>query len=376
MNRRTFPAAIPAAFLLALLACEAKKSANPLSPAVAGPIAGVNITAPNLLEPAQGFRFKENQQPIKLIIENSTSTGVRPVAYIFEVASDRDFQTKVFVRSGVPPGEGGRTVVQLEPLQLGREYFWRARAEDGANYSSFTAAQFEVLPRAVLTVPALLAPVNNEAVASRQPTLRIRNSEHNSAVGPVSYFFVIAKDQAFTQVSAAGLVDEGGGETSWTSDRELDPGMTHFWRVRATDGEVSTDWSGTQAFRTPAPTPPAPTPAPGPAPGGPCISSSPLSIVQCERNKYGFMSSAQLVSFLRSVARSLNANGIGGGPFGVLRKTGGHNCQGYSCDIVCSGQGGGQRQWDVLGDVDGAQSPGWSGPMTLPEIRVDACEIQ
>ena len=88
------------------------------------------------------------------------------------------------------------------------------------------------------------------------------------------------------------------------------------------------------------------------------------------------MSSSQLVTFLRNTARSLNANRIGGGPFGILRKGSGSNCGGYSCDIICAGQGNSQRQWDVLSDAEGAQTPKWSGPETVPHIRVDACEIQ
>ena len=34
--------------IVATAACDAAKSANPLSPAVAGPIPGVDISAPNL----------------------------------------------------------------------------------------------------------------------------------------------------------------------------------------------------------------------------------------------------------------------------------------------------------------------------------------
>src|SRR3954471_20995641 len=78
-----------------LAACEAKKSSNPLSPSVAGPIPAVEITPPVLLEPAQGFKFKESQQPIRLLIQNATSSGVRPLTYTFEVASDSNFATKV-----------------------------------------------------------------------------------------------------------------------------------------------------------------------------------------------------------------------------------------------------------------------------------------
>jgi hypothetical protein len=81
-----------------------------------------------------------------------------------------------------------------------------------------------------------------------------------------------------------------------------------------------------------------------------------------------------MYNFVVAVVQSLNRNGIGGGPFGILRKTSGTNCNGYSCDIVCAGQGGGQRQYDVLGDIDGAQLAKFDGP--LPTIRVDVCEIR
>ncbi|MGH9371669.1 MAG: hypothetical protein ACRD15_09080 [Vicinamibacterales bacterium] len=380
MIRRTsiFQAAFPAALLVTLVACEAKKSSNPLSPSVAGPIAGVEISVPKLLEPAQGFKFKENQQPIKLLIENSSTTGVRPISYVFEVASDADFNTKVFARSGVAPGEGGRTSVQLDTLELGRPYYWRARAEDGANNSTFATAGFEVLPKAVLMAPASVSPINNEQVAGNRPTLQIGNSQSNSAVGPVTYFFVVARDQAFTQVVAYADVSESG-DTRWTVDRDLEHNATHFWRARATDGDVYSEWSITQAFRTAdAPKPsPSPSPSPGPAPGGPCNASSAEQIVSCERAKFrGRMSHGQMFQFMRATAQSLNRNHISGGPYGILRKESGTNCNGYSCDVLCAGQGSSQRQWDILGDIDRAQTPGWSGPKRVPHIRVDACEIQ
>jgi hypothetical protein len=88
------------------------------------------------------------------------------------------------------------------------------------------------------------------------------------------------------------------------------------------------------------------------------------------------MSEGQLVEFLKGTARSLNRNGIGGGPFGILRKEGGHNCGGWSCDIVCAGQGTSQRQHDVLSDADGDQTPVWGDAKRHPDIRVDQCSIQ
>lgn len=375
MTRISAAAAMSAVLSLSLAGCEAKKSSNPLSPSVAGPIAGVNITAPKLLEPAQGFKYKESQQPIKLVIENSTTSGVRPILYMFEVAADSNFETKVYARSAVPAGEGGRTNVIVDRLDLGRAYYWRARADDGANTSQFSSAQFEVLPKPQLNAPGLLSPINNEQIATRRPTFRVSNSDHNAAVGSLNYEFQVSTSQSFGTLVAGGMSDEGGGETTFTSQVDLTASVQHFWRVRSTDGETTSTWAATQTFRTPA-APPSPAPGPAPAPGGPCNSSSPLSIVECERAKYGHMSPSQTVEFERAVARSLNRNGISGGPFGILRKAGGFNCNGYSCDILCAGSGNGQRQWDILGDADGSQDPGWSGPHTVPNIRVDVCEIQ
>jgi len=374
MTRRPskFQAFLPA-LLGTLVACQAQKSENPLSPSVAGPIPGVEITAPHLVEPSQGFKFKENQQPIRLVIDNSVTNGVRTVTYIFEVASDAGFTNKVFARSGVPQGANGRTTVQIDALELGRPYFWRAKADDGANSSTYATAGFEVLPRAVFTPPTASSPVNNSPVDSRRPTLRINNSAHNSAVGPVTYFFMVAKDQAFTQIAATGVLPEGG-VTQWTVDRDLDYAVTHFWRVRGTDGELTTDWSPTATFRTP--NAPTPTGGGGGNNGGPCNNPDPFKIVECERAKYGHMSHGQMLEFAKATVRSLNRNGISGAPFGILRKSGGTNCGGYSCDVICSGNGNGQRQWDILGDIEGDQWPAWAGPNTLPHIRVDACEVQ
>ncbi|OFW08532.1 MAG: hypothetical protein A3H96_15195 [Acidobacteria bacterium RIFCSPLOWO2_02_FULL_67_36] len=277
------------ALLLALAACEAQKSSTPLSPSVAGPIAGVEITAPKLLEPAQGFRFKESQQPIRLLIENSSSSGVRPLTYLFEVATDSEFQTKVFARSNVPPGEGGRTSVVVDPLGLGRAYYWRARAEDGANIGVYATAQFELLPKAQLDPPAPVSPINNERVTTRRPALTVNNSDRNTAVGILAYEFQIATDQSFGGIVAAGLIDEGGGQTTYTSPVDLAVDRQHFWRARSSDGDTTSAWSVTQTFRTPTATTPGPGPGPGgPTPGGSCALGNGPAIIQCISAKYAY----------------------------------------------------------------------------------------
>ena len=370
-----------------LTGCEAVKSANPLSPLVAGPIPGVNISEPKLLEPGPGWELDNAAQPVRLLIENASSNGQRPLTYTFEVASDVQFGSGsvMFSRGNVEPGEGGRTSIQMtDRLPTGRAFFWRARAEDGANTGAYSAAaSFSVITPVVVDVPVPIEPVGGVKLSSNKPVFRIRNAARSGPAGQLVDTVQVARDEAFTSMVAIYQVNEQANETRIEPNLELPYDQTFFWRVRAYDSGPSnmvSAWSGAQAFRTSSP-PPAPAPPPSPGGGGgrpgPCTSNSPLGIVECQRSKYpGHMSSGTTVNFERAVAHDLNANGVGGGPFGILRKGSGNSCSGYACDIICSGSGSAQKQWDILSDFEGAQSPAWNGPKTYPNIRVDTCEIQ
>jgi len=376
MTRRFRPSALLlAALLTPLVACEAKKSETPLSPSIAGPIAGVEITAPRLLQPAAGIKLKESQQPITLVVENSSSNGVRPIAYTFEVATDSTFDVKMYARSGVLSGGDGRTQVTVDRLESGRSYHWRVRADDGANSSTFSVASFELLPKPQLDPPPMISPANASQTSSRRPEFVVGASDRNAGVGDVSYEFQVSSNTSFTALVATGSEREAGGSTTFRLGTDLSAGTTYYWRARAFDTDTGSGWSAIQSFSTPSGGGgPAPGPSPGPAPGGPC-SGDAQAIVECERAKYGHMNTSQIVAFMKAVADSLNANGIPGGRFGILLKPSGNNCGGYSCDIICSGQGGSQRQWDILSDVEGTQGAMWA-ELPSSHIAVRTCEIR
>lgn len=373
----------PLAFLiipvsaLVLSGCEAAKSATPTSPSVAGPIAGVNISTPAPVAPTQGTTISAKDQPITLTVQNATTNGQRPITYRFEVAVDSEFANKVTSREGIEPGGDGKTSLRLpDALAADRTYFWRAKAVDGANESGYSpAVSFAVVTIAEIQGPTPISPVGGGTTSSQSPEFKVQNAPRSGPTGAISYTFEIALDQAFSSMVAVVTIAEQGGETKFTIAQQLKASTKHYWRVRAFDANVSSPWSVTQSFTTPAAvvTPP---PTPPPTPGAACNSTNPDTIIKCERGKYGHMSESQMLDFLRSSAKSLNRNGIGGGPFGILRKSGGSSCGGYSCDIICAGQGTSQRQHDVLGDAEGAQVAGWGEAKVYPNIRVDVCEIQ
>jgi hypothetical protein len=342
-------------FTVITAGCGVEKSENPLSPSVAGPIAGVEISAPRASEPAQGAKLKPSQQPVRLMVENANSNGVRPLSYTFEVASDSAFLNKVFARSNVTPGTNGRTTITLDPLTVGKAYHWRARAEDGANTGPFMTAAFEVLPQPELGAPVPVSPIDNQRTSSLRPTLLINAPNRNAAVGPLIYDLQIALDVAITQVISIGRFPEAGEQSTFTPTSDLPGNRQYYWRVRAGDGETASAWSITQTFTTPsAPQAPPPNPPPGP-PGGSCASNSGPAIVACIAAKYperrapvGSLGQRQAnMEFLRD--RIIEAGKCGGMDLGRNLKRGGPD---ISIDFLAWRRSDGEMGVDLGLDYD------------------------
>lgn len=274
MTRRLHTLVVLLGAAAALTGCESAKSSNPTSPSVAGPIPGVAITTPKPLEPGANWTISSPNQPITLLIENSSTNGVRPVSYVFEVSLDADFANKVFAREGVEPGSGGRTSLRLpDALASDRVYFWRAKAADGANASSYSPpVSFSVVTPAVLETPVPLAPVGGIRVTSRRPDFVVRNSARSGPISGVSYVFEISENDSFTAPLAIVTLHEGALETRFTLAQELAYERSYFWRVRSFDPGTSSPWTATQTFLTPVEPPPPPppptTPTPTPPPSG------------------------------------------------------------------------------------------------------------
>ena len=118
MSRRLSVLLALSLVLLAAAGCVSSKSANPLSPSVAGPIPGVNITAPMPVEP-KGAKVAVDRQPVTLVVDNAVTNGQRPLSYTFEVATDADFANKVLSRTGIAPGDGRTSMRLPDPLATG-----------------------------------------------------------------------------------------------------------------------------------------------------------------------------------------------------------------------------------------------------------------
>ena len=283
MTNRALYAVLPLALLVT--ACEASKSSNPLSPTVAGPIPGVNISAPKPLEP-NGAQVAVDKQPLTLLLENASSNGARPLSYDFEVAIDAGFTNTVFVRQAVEAGSAGRTSVRLpDPLATDRSYYWRARAADGANSGPYSAAaNFKVYSPVVIEAPTPTAPIGNQTTSSLQPKFSWNNAQRTGPAGVIAYVLELADTDSFANKLAVDVAEQSNA-TSYTAPSPLTPSKQYYWHVRAYDPSNSGPWSVTQTFKTPA----TPTPPPDPVDGGGTCSPTPTTgpaVIACASSQY------------------------------------------------------------------------------------------
>jgi len=263
MQRRFFRLCVAASALIAAVGCEAVKSENPTSPSVAGPIPGVNITAPKLLEPSAGGSIRFPDQPITLLFENASTSGQRAISYTVEVAIDEAFTNRVYSRQGLEPGPDGRTAVKLpDALAPNRTYYWRAQALDGANSGPYSAVSpFSITPASELKAPVPVAPVGGVTIATLAPELRALNAVRSGPIGSVSYTFEISDNESFTAKVATATVAEQVQQTRVTFSQALSQDGRYFWRVRASDSTATSPWSVTESFKTPGKSAPAPVPS-------------------------------------------------------------------------------------------------------------------
>ncbi len=237
--------------VLASTGCVSK-SANPLSPSIAGPIPGVEISTPQTIQPAGGKKIPFDQQPVTLTVNNVSTSGVRPLSYLFEMATDPNFGRLVLSRAGVAPGASGQTSLRLtDPLEIGRVYYWRVRGQDGANTGPYSApANFSIYTPVVLSAPGPISPIDNVAVDSLRPRFSFTNAQREGPAGAVIYTIETSETSSFANAVSVAVAEQAG-QTSLDSPQDLPAGKQIFWRVRASDPTTVGPWSTIQVFKTP-----------------------------------------------------------------------------------------------------------------------------
>ena len=239
--------------------CQAEKSSSPLSPSIAGPIPGITITTPLLLEPNTGWKIETTDQPITLLIENSSSNSERPLIYAFEVATDTAFTNIVLKSDSVAEGPNGQTsILLIESLTTPGPYYWRAQAFDGANTSPYSNPVLFKIVLSTIQAPVPFSPVDG-AITSIRPKLLAQNTVTGTADTNVNYLFEISTNEIFNQPIISKTISDQSGQIELVLDQNLIYDTTYFWRVQSFNAIAESLWSTTESFVTLQPDEPPPS---------------------------------------------------------------------------------------------------------------------
>jgi hypothetical protein len=246
------------ALLVVSTACTQASPARPSdgtasgqTAAVTDAVTGVTLTAPTPVSPAVNQQFKFAEQPLTLTVGNAVSTGVTPLTYTFEVATDAAFASKVYSKDGVASGSGQTSLkIDTLPGPGAKSYFWRVRASSGSLAGPYASARgFGVGAAVTLATPVPSSPASGATVGG-QPTLTVNNVQRTGPAGQIVYRFEVSTSSSFGSLAAVATVNEqAGSTTSTTINANLGNG-NYFWRVQASDpsNAITTAFTSASAF--------------------------------------------------------------------------------------------------------------------------------
>lgn len=212
--------------------------------------------------------------------------------------------------------------------------------------------------------PTLVSPSGGAEIEDLDPELVINNVTPRFASSvPLSYVFEVVDAEGRVVHTSAPVSAGAGGRTTYELTVDLEDNETHTWRAWAVFQGQRGPRSSTASFKTLSRF------------GVSCAHhGEPVAIIACrfaQHNGGSGMDHEELIQFMKEVAFDLNrAIGSDKGGYGLLRKDVGNNCLGYSCDIICEGNGNDQNQFDILRDES---EPQWSE--VGEGIVVRECEI-
>ena len=200
------------------------------------------------------------------------------------------------------------------------------------------------------TAPVAVSPAGGIEITDLDPDLVINNATPTfvSSV-PLSYVFEVFGDKGELVYQSNPIPAGADGRTVHELATDLRNDEVHTWRAYAVYNGHRGPMSSPTSFKTLSRF------------GVSCAhAGSPIGIVACRFEQHGgnAMDHDETIQFMKEVAYDLNQLGISDkGGFGLLIKNIGNNCFGYSCDIICEGNGNDQNQYDILIDES---IPNWA----------------
>ncbi|MDD4150303.1 MAG: fibronectin type III domain-containing protein, partial [Bacteroidales bacterium] len=189
-----------------------------------------NLTPPVLVSPVNNAT---NINPDNIIIDWNSVFGAS--GYIYEITEDQNFV------SGVVTQTITETEKEIIGLANGTQYFWRVKSTDGEAESDWSGVWIFTTANLSLSVPILTSPANN----SIDLDFNLVTIDWENVSGASSYIYEYSTDETFTSNIITDIVS-----TSVLGITGLLPDTEYFWRIKATNGVLESEWSAIWSFKT------------------------------------------------------------------------------------------------------------------------------
>jgi len=221
-------------------------------------------TNPQISSPSNDS-IVDNVSP-RLTVTNSSIEGRGRLFYGFSLFDESDLSTPLAETSGIAPGIDGETAWRVPiALEENTGYLWRVTVESDTGLSAESEWGFFIVSteNSAPSSPIALQPQQNAQLEAADVvdglTLTVANGVDPERM-PLTYYFeldvVDTFDSEHKRISPS--VSEGDEQTSWDL-ADIEPGQTYYWRARASDGELYSDWVRAQ-FRVKSEPVPPPVP--------------------------------------------------------------------------------------------------------------------
>src|SRR5690625_957596 len=184
-----------------------------------------------------------------LAVTNSSTPDRNRLFYGFALYEEHDLATPIAEVNGLAPGSNGETAWKVPGvLEESTGYLWQVTvtSENGESADSewgfFLVSTGNLAP----SEPKIHDPENGAVIEELSPegglTLTVINGEDPEHM-PLSYYFELDVAETFDtdRKQASGAVEEADEVTTWLV-QNLQDDQRYYWRVRAFDGELYSDW--------------------------------------------------------------------------------------------------------------------------------------
>ncbi|MFI5251250.1 MAG: FlgD immunoglobulin-like domain containing protein [Bacteroidota bacterium] len=182
-------------------------------------------------------------QPVVSIVNWHSVAGA--LSYQIQLSTTLNFSPLIINDSSITD-----TAQQVGPLLNDFIYYWRVRAINATQISSWSAIWFFKTVVSPPAQPQLISPANNSNAISTHPWLNWM-----PAYGSALYHLQISKDTSF----AIPVYDNAALAVDSQQVSSLMNNTAYYWRVNATNSGGTSAWSATWKFTTIVAIPPVPT---------------------------------------------------------------------------------------------------------------------